>query len=213
MARVPLQPQDKYVLRMPDGMRDRIKKAAERSGRSMNAEILAALEHFYPEEPSIIDLLDNVHDAISLAEQQNGMPYRQVLIDRLNDLSARVSAGLEFDQYRQPRFGAEYDRANKFADRYRRWRRVQEYGVEQSDLEDQLKKGMLHNARGDTVRQALKYFEAGKPEMALRLFRLHETKFADPDAAHQAIRSDLQSFFDENWGDLTQEDWDAPDDD
>lgn len=44
MRKEPVQPQDKYVLRMPDGMRDRIKRAAEKNNRSMNAEILARLE-------------------------------------------------------------------------------------------------------------------------------------------------------------------------
>lgn len=41
-----VQTEDKYVLRLPDGMRDRIKKEAERSGRSMNAEIVQRLEDF-----------------------------------------------------------------------------------------------------------------------------------------------------------------------
>lgn len=40
--------QDKFVLRMPAGMRDRIKAAAERRNRSMNAEIIATLEEAYP---------------------------------------------------------------------------------------------------------------------------------------------------------------------
>jgi len=40
---------DKIVLRVPDGMRERIKDAAAESGRSMNAEIVAALEFFFPE--------------------------------------------------------------------------------------------------------------------------------------------------------------------
>lgn len=44
MAKEPLQPQDKYVLRLPNGMRDRIKAAAEANNRSMNAEIVARLE-------------------------------------------------------------------------------------------------------------------------------------------------------------------------
>jgi len=34
---------DRYIVRLPDGMRDRIKKAAETNGRSMNAEIVARL--------------------------------------------------------------------------------------------------------------------------------------------------------------------------
>lgn len=42
------QPQDKFVVRLPDGMRDRIKAAAEANTRSMNAEIVATLETAYP---------------------------------------------------------------------------------------------------------------------------------------------------------------------
>lgn len=35
---------DKYMLRLPDGWRDAIKARAARNRRSMNSEILAALE-------------------------------------------------------------------------------------------------------------------------------------------------------------------------
>lgn len=35
---------DRYMLRLPDGMRDRIKAAAEENNRSMNAEIVARLD-------------------------------------------------------------------------------------------------------------------------------------------------------------------------
>ena len=38
------QPLDKYMLRLPDGWRDVIKARAARNRRSMNSEILAALE-------------------------------------------------------------------------------------------------------------------------------------------------------------------------
>lgn len=39
---------DKFMLRLPGGMRDRIKLAAEQNGRSMNAEIVGTLEKEYP---------------------------------------------------------------------------------------------------------------------------------------------------------------------
>ena len=42
------QNQEKFVLRMPDGMRDRIKSAAKLNNRSMNAEIIDTLEEHYP---------------------------------------------------------------------------------------------------------------------------------------------------------------------
>lgn len=35
---------DKFVVRLPDGMRDEIAKRAESNGRSMNSEIIAAIE-------------------------------------------------------------------------------------------------------------------------------------------------------------------------
>lgn len=44
MGEYPIQPQDKYVVRFPDGMRDRLKAAAEANKRSMNAEIIARLD-------------------------------------------------------------------------------------------------------------------------------------------------------------------------
>jgi hypothetical protein len=40
----PSDEQEKFVLRLPDGMRDRIAKAASASGRSMNAEIVHRME-------------------------------------------------------------------------------------------------------------------------------------------------------------------------
>lgn len=39
---------DQFQLRLPEGMRDRIKAAADRHGRSMNAEIVSTLEDKYP---------------------------------------------------------------------------------------------------------------------------------------------------------------------
>lgn len=39
--------QDKFVIRLPDGMRDRIKAAAEREGRSMNSQIVQHLRAIY----------------------------------------------------------------------------------------------------------------------------------------------------------------------
>lgn len=45
--RYPSQEQDRFIVRMPDGMRDRIAKAAEENGRSMNSEIVYRLEQSF----------------------------------------------------------------------------------------------------------------------------------------------------------------------
>jgi hypothetical protein len=39
----PSEKQDRFIVRLPDGMRDRIKAAADANNRSMNAEIVATL--------------------------------------------------------------------------------------------------------------------------------------------------------------------------
>lgn len=69
---------DRYMLRLPDGMRDRIKAAAEANNRSMNAEIVAALEKAFPPATTTTDLLSEYHslsssllrEGISDAERQ-----------------------------------------------------------------------------------------------------------------------------------------------
>lgn len=43
-GRIPSRGADQFNLRLPDGMRDQIKAAADQSGRSMNAEIISRLE-------------------------------------------------------------------------------------------------------------------------------------------------------------------------
>lgn len=47
-SRAPSQKLDQYMVRFPDGLRDRIKNVAAANNRSMNAEIVATLEEQYP---------------------------------------------------------------------------------------------------------------------------------------------------------------------
>lgn len=47
---------DRFMLRLPDGMRDRIKAAAEANNRSMNAEVVASLEEKYPDPREDLEL-------------------------------------------------------------------------------------------------------------------------------------------------------------
>jgi hypothetical protein len=56
---------DQFPLRLPAGLRDRIKAYAAKHGRSMNAEILRVLEREYPEpwpvEERVESLLEMMH--------------------------------------------------------------------------------------------------------------------------------------------------------
>lgn len=68
----PSEKQDRFIVRLPDGMRDRIKAAAEENLRSMNAEIVARLEaSFLPgrgtsyAKPNAADLLEGIFEYLA----------------------------------------------------------------------------------------------------------------------------------------------------
>ena len=50
------QTQDKFIARLPDGLRERLKTAANRNKRSMNAELIHALELHLTTEEYNVDL-------------------------------------------------------------------------------------------------------------------------------------------------------------
>ncbi|WP_210183210.1 Arc family DNA-binding protein [Rhizobium leucaenae] len=67
--RAPSDMADKFMLRMSEGMRDRIRVAAKRNNRSMNAEIMARLEESFssggipeadPEDVEMQDVLSEL---------------------------------------------------------------------------------------------------------------------------------------------------------
>lgn len=60
---------DQFPLRLPPGMRDQIKRAAEDSGRSMNSEILDVLREAFPEDPSLEELVDALDYSIAMIRE------------------------------------------------------------------------------------------------------------------------------------------------
>lgn len=47
---------DRFIVRLPDGMRDRLSASARESGRSMNAEVVARLQASYEDGPAVASL-------------------------------------------------------------------------------------------------------------------------------------------------------------
>ena len=84
------QSQDKYIIRMPDGLRERIRKAAEANNRSMNAEIVGTLEAFYPDRMNIEEIVLYLRE---LAEQYRNEqpPY---ILDELRHVSELIGETL-----------------------------------------------------------------------------------------------------------------------
>lgn len=63
---------DQLLLRMPAGLRDRIKANAERNGRSMSAEIVRVLEREFPEPLSIGSRLEELQHLFSALRKVRG---------------------------------------------------------------------------------------------------------------------------------------------
>lgn len=78
--------QEQFNLRLPDGMRDRIRTAADLNGRSMNAEIVATLEEKYPTTPIEVKAVDGVIAYII------GAPDKAARTARLQEVNARFAA-------------------------------------------------------------------------------------------------------------------------
>lgn len=70
------------MLRLPDGMRKRIKAAAEMNQRSMNAEILAVLELRFPEPGSFEELATELYDLTTSMLLEQDQREREKLADR-----------------------------------------------------------------------------------------------------------------------------------
>jgi len=89
----PSQVADKYVIRFPDGMRDRLKQAAAANNRTLNAEIVKRLEDSFDERSLPAD-------EIPQQEMLYEMRLTQLLLER-NAISA------EAEQLRRQRLDVE----------------------------------------------------------------------------------------------------------
>lgn len=74
-SQYPSEQADKFLLRFPDGLRDRIKARASENGRSMNAEIIQMLAEVMEDEKrfeeSLLedpDALDDLNSELEIAE-------------------------------------------------------------------------------------------------------------------------------------------------
>lgn len=84
----PSRQQDKFVLRMPDGMRDRISAAAKENGRSMNAEISYRLSLSVPSSVTIrtqLRMPADLHNRIQDACKESGRSMNAETVYRLQE--------------------------------------------------------------------------------------------------------------------------------
>ena len=88
---------DKFVVRLPDGMRDRIAEVARNHHRSMNSEIIARLEQSMLQEASLDDDLALRLDSpeLTLSERELLQCFRQLTRRQQNALVALIANDME----------------------------------------------------------------------------------------------------------------------
>lgn len=96
----PSDKQDKFMLRFPDGMRDRIREEAEANGRSMNAEIIHRLEQSFANRSIRTGTLLTAEEARQQAEETRvhlKAAFRDYLIEEVDEAISRGASELYVD--------------------------------------------------------------------------------------------------------------------
>ncbi len=71
---------DKFILRMPDGMRDEIRRRAEANKRSMNSEILAYIEAGLWRPVVVGATMENAQIGAALGEVQSAIKALEIAL-------------------------------------------------------------------------------------------------------------------------------------
>jgi hypothetical protein len=77
---------DKIIIRVPDGMRDRIKRVADANGRSVNAELLVLLEKSYPSQTKIDEHIREIAAAVENIDPQQRDEFWRSVFQKLETI-------------------------------------------------------------------------------------------------------------------------------
>ncbi len=100
----PSDQQDKFMLRLPEGLRDRIKAKADENGRSMNAEIVQLLEREYPAPTDVMHVhLDNIRRVLDIYERATDPKERlrlQMMVEAMATMGHDFQVTFDGDELR-----------------------------------------------------------------------------------------------------------------
>ena len=83
---------ERFQVRMPTGLRDRIARAASENGRSMNAEIVALLEAHYPPEPGPEEVAESIGLFMSMLAHNPTPTARYMLLHNIEIAKKAIEA-------------------------------------------------------------------------------------------------------------------------
>jgi predicted DNA-binding protein len=82
---------DRIIVRLPDGMRDRLAEFAEANGRSMTAEVVAAIEQHFKAKDRVSQLWDLFE---KYREDLESISWIGTAVEELEDQVSRLTGGL-----------------------------------------------------------------------------------------------------------------------
>ena len=95
----PSETQDRFIVRLPDGMRDRIAEEAKSNSRSMNSEIIARLEASFdaaPMPPGVSMALANALAEVADYANEHGVTPDEALSGLISAALSRDAAPVYF---------------------------------------------------------------------------------------------------------------------
>jgi len=84
---------DQYMLRFPDGLRDRIKAYAERRGTSINSEIVRVLEREFPQQWSVDDRLEELARMLEVLSAGTSDPRIEDFVTKFEETVNGIVSG------------------------------------------------------------------------------------------------------------------------
>lgn len=75
--------QDQFLVRLPEGMRERIKAKADRAEMSMNEAIVWCLEQFFPAPKTIEERLNDLAEMVAILKGDNTYQGVEKLVDEV----------------------------------------------------------------------------------------------------------------------------------
>jgi hypothetical protein len=78
---------DKIIIRLPDGLKERIRRVAEQNDRSVNAELLVLLERTYPPETIIDEYIEHIVEVVRMSPADDQSPLWQSIIEKIEAAS------------------------------------------------------------------------------------------------------------------------------
>ncbi|WP_246687065.1 Arc family DNA-binding protein [Mesorhizobium sp. M3A.F.Ca.ET.201.01.1.1] len=88
---------DQFQLRLPPGLRERIKAVAEANGRSINAEIVRVLEREFPEPWTLEERVDQLHGLLGMLGQAMPKDAADDVIRHVHETLTAIATGRTSD--------------------------------------------------------------------------------------------------------------------